>query len=81
VVTLFVDASQRLFEEIVLDLSHTPFGVVITLLLVSLLALQELLCAHQGNRAQELAELLNYITYPLLVVFSLIVVVRVLQAF
>jgi hypothetical protein len=78
--TLFVDATERLLEEIVLDLSHTPFGVFITLLLVALLALQELLRAHQGNRAREAAEALNYITHPLLVVFLLIAIVRAVAA-
>jgi hypothetical protein len=78
--TLFVETIAGLFEEIVLDLSHTPFGVFITLLLVSLLALQELLRAHQGNRARGVAEALNYITHPLLVFFVLIVVVRVVAA-
>jgi hypothetical protein len=78
--TLLVDPTGRLFEEIVLDLSHTPFGVFITLLLASLLALQELLRAHQGNRARAVAEGLNYITHPLLIVFLLIVIVRVIAA-
>jgi ABC-type sulfate transport system permease component len=80
VTTLFVDTIERLLEEIVLDLSYTPFGVFIALLLVSLLALQELLRAHQGNRAEAVAEELNYITHPLLVVFLLIVIVRVVAA-
>jgi hypothetical protein len=77
---LYVDTIERLFAEIMLDLTHTPFGIVVTLVLVSLLTLQELLRAHQGNRARRLAEVLKYVTYPLLVVFSLTVVVRVLQA-
>jgi hypothetical protein len=71
--------AQQAAASYTYDFRSTTVGLVIVLILVVLLTVREVARAEGGERARELVYGVNVVVWPLLIVFSTVMIVRLIS--
>lgn len=76
---LINEAGERAILSFTFDFRSTTAGVAVIVLLLTLLAMKEVIRVHGGHRARERLDQINVAAYPLILAFIAVVVVRLVS--